>query len=74
MNIGICTDKNDFFYDLHSLVKSFFPDDDVSIFCEEDTEKSSEHRDLLIRIGIPEYPNMERTGKKPGIRSSGNCI
>ena len=55
MNIGICTDKNDFFYDLHSLVKSFFPDDDVSIFCEEDTEKSSEHRDLLIRIDIPEY-------------------
>ena len=62
MNIGICTDKNDFFYDLHSLVKSFFPDDDVSIFCEEDTEKSSEHRDLLIRIDIPEYgPDRKET-------------
>ena len=67
MNIGICTDKNDFFYDLHSLVKSFFPDDDVSIFCEEDTEKSSEHRDLLIRIGIPEY-GADRKGTRATLK------
>ena len=60
MEIGICTDRNDFFYDIHSLVKSFFPDDDVSIFCDEDREKCERSRNLLIRVEIPEYG----TGRK----------
>ena len=39
MNIGIKLNKDDFMYDVHSLVKSFYPDDDVSIFTEDDREK-----------------------------------
>ena len=58
MNIGIRTDKNDFFYDIHSLVKSFFPDDDVAIFSEDDEEKCACPRDLTIRVAIP--PAYER--------------
>ena len=37
MNIGIQTDKDDFHYDIHSLVKSFFPDDDVTVFSDAET-------------------------------------
>jgi len=31
MKVGIIVSREDFFYDIHSLVKAFFPDDDVSI-------------------------------------------
>ncbi|MBP3879479.1 MAG: coproporphyrinogen dehydrogenase HemZ [Lachnospiraceae bacterium] len=59
MNIGICLDKNDFLYDIHSLVKAFFPDDDVNIYTDGDAEKSSTARDLLLRINIPDYTDRK---------------
>ena len=59
MNIGICLDKSDFLYDIHSLVKSFFPDDDVNIYTDGDAEKCSTARDLLLRVNIPEYTDRK---------------
>ncbi len=59
MNIGIQVDKNDFLYDIHSLVKSFFPEDEVSIYTDGDTEKCEAVRDLCIRVEIPEYTNRK---------------
>lgn len=59
MNIGIQLDKNDFMYDVHSLVKGFFPDDSVSIFTVSDIEKCQETRDLLYCVTIPEYSNRK---------------
>ena len=59
MNIGICLDKSDFLYDIHSLVKSFFPDDDVNIYTDGDAEKCSTARDLLLRVNIPDYTDRK---------------
>ncbi len=59
MNIGICLDKSDFLYDIHSLVKSFFPDDDVSIYTDGDAEKCSTARDLLLCVNIPDYTDRK---------------
>lgn len=55
MNIGIKLNKDDFMYDVHSLVKSFYPDDDVSIFTEDDREKCALQRNLLFELTIPDY-------------------
>ena len=55
MNVGICLDRHDFLYDVHSLVKSFFPDDEVSIFTKEDQDRCGMPWDLLISLEIPEY-------------------
>lgn len=63
MNIGIKTDRQDFFYDIHSLVKSFFPDDDVSIYSALDEEKSSISRDLVISVDIPEYGEARKAAR-----------
>ncbi len=59
MNIGILLNKDDFKYDIHSLVKSFYPDDEVSIFTKEETEKAEEKRDLLFEIEVPEYTDRK---------------
>lgn len=61
MNIGIKCSKNDFLYDIHSLIKSFYPDDEVSIFTEDDTDKSSASYDLLFEIEIPDYTDRKAT-------------
>ena len=61
MNIGIRTDREDFFYDLHSLVKSFFPDDDVEIYSENDAARCSKKRDLEIVVEIPESASRKET-------------
>ena len=66
MNIGIQTDKDDFHYDIHSLVKSFFPDDDVTVFSDADTDKCAVKRDMLIRVEIPSY--TDRKAAKDGIK------
>ncbi len=55
MNIGICLDRHDFLYDVHSLVKSFFPEDEVVIYTRDDAEKCIAPRDLLIEAEIPDY-------------------
>ncbi|MDO4619683.1 MAG: coproporphyrinogen dehydrogenase HemZ [Lachnospiraceae bacterium] len=68
MNIGIKVDRHDFLYDIHSLVKSFFPDDEVSIFTADDAEKCSIPRDLLLDIEIPEY--TERAAAKNQLKRS----
>lgn len=54
MNIGVQLDREDFLYDIHSLVKSFFPDDNVSIFTDADEEKCKIARDFLLRVHVPE--------------------
>ncbi|MGX8704816.1 MAG: coproporphyrinogen dehydrogenase HemZ, partial [bacterium] len=66
MNVGVCLNKEDFFYDLHSLVKAFFPDDEVQIFSAADIEKAGEPRDLRIEIEIPEY--TDRTQAKNALK------
>ena len=66
MKVGVCINKEDFFYDLHSLVKAFFPDDEVQIFSAGDTEKAEEPRDLRIEIDIPDYE--DRTGTKNALK------
>ncbi len=59
MNIGIKLDRDEFLYDLHSLVKSFYPDDEVSIFTENDEEKCSVPRDKLYEISIPAFTDRK---------------
>ncbi|MEE3419660.1 MAG: coproporphyrinogen dehydrogenase HemZ [Lachnospiraceae bacterium] len=60
MNIGIELNKNDFMYDIHSLVKSFFPDDGVTIYTDDD-EKAAVVRDILFKIEIPAYGDRAKT-------------
>ena len=60
MRIGIELSRNDFMYDVHSLVKSFYPEGDVAIYTAEETEKTQEDRDLLFRVAIPEYGEGQR--------------
>lgn len=55
MKIGIEVSEDDFLYDVHSLVKSFFPEDDVAVFTSADAEKKAVPRNMLIRVRIPEY-------------------
>ena len=60
MNIGVQLDREEFLYDIHSLVKSFFPDDDVSIYTDGDTAKCEAARDLLLYVHIPEIDDRKR--------------
>jgi oxygen-independent coproporphyrinogen-3 oxidase len=55
MKIGIAVDRQDFFYDIHSLVKSFFPEDEVSVFVKDDPDRDSLDYDRIIPVHIPEY-------------------
>lgn len=66
MTIGIRLDRHDFLYDIHSLVKSFFPDDEVSIFTADDAEKCSRPWELLLDIRVPE--GGERTAVKNALK------
>ena len=52
MQIGISVSREDFFYDIHSLVKSFCPEDEVSIFSADDAEKSGRPYDRVIAVTI----------------------
>lgn len=60
MNIGVQLDREEFLYDIHSLVKSFFPDDDVSIYTDGDTDKCETARDLLLCVHIPEIHDRKQ--------------
>ena len=42
MKIGVCTDKNAFFSDLHPIVRSFFPGSEVHVYVTGDPEKQLE--------------------------------
>lgn len=46
-------------YDVHSLVKSFYPDDEVSIFTVDNEKKCAEEYDILLEIDIPEYTDRK---------------
>ena len=59
MKIGICLNREDFFYDVHSLVKSFFQDDEVSIFTDGDEAKKSVPWNLLFSVDIPDYEDRK---------------
>ncbi len=59
MNIGIQLDREEFLYDIHSLVKSFFPDDNVSIYTDGDTARCEAARDLLLQIRIPDFEDRK---------------
>lgn len=66
MKVGIRLNKNDFMYDVHSLVKAFFPDDDVSIYTEDETEKCEVPKDLEFQVTIPDY--RDRKGTKDTLK------
>ena len=68
MKVGVRLSRNDFMYDMHSLVKAFFPDDDVSIYTEDETEKCSLPKDLEFFVTIPEYEHRKET--KDGLKRS----
>lgn len=68
MNIGIETDKNDFLYDIHSLVHAFFPDDDVNIYTADEEKKARVPRDMLIRVEIPSYKKDGRKAAKDALK------
>ena len=59
MNIGVKLDRDDFSYDIHSLVKAFYPDDEVQVFTEQDAAKAALPRDLVISVHIPEYTDRK---------------
>ena len=59
MNIGVKLDKDDFSYDVHSLVKAFYPDDTVQVFAASDEIKSAVPRDLVMSVHIPEYTDRK---------------
>ena len=61
MKTAVIVSREDFFYDLHSLVKSFYPDDEVTIFSADDTSKSSLCYDRVIRVEIPDYTDRAQT-------------
>lgn len=54
MKIAVICDRDDFFYDIYSLVKSFYPEDEVATFTKDD-EKVKEAWDKIFEISIPEY-------------------
>ena len=60
MKIGIELDRGDFMYDIHSLVKSFYPGEDVAVYTADEKEKVQEERNLLFCVAIPEYPPEAR--------------
>ena len=66
MNIGIECSREDFFYDIHSLVKSFYPDDEVTIFSADDKEKGAASYDCVLKVEIPPYSDRS---ERPGIKS-----
>ena len=59
MNIGVKLDRDDFSYDVHSLVKAFYPDDAVQVFTETDAAKAAVPRDLVISVHIPDYEDRK---------------
>lgn len=59
MKVGIRLNKDDFMYDVHSLVKAFFPDDDVSIYTGDETEKCRVPKDLEFQVTVPEYEDRK---------------
>lgn len=54
MKRAVITDREDFFYDIYSLVKSFYPSDEIAVFTGQD-EKVNASWDEVIRLKIPEY-------------------
>lgn len=68
MQIGISVSREDFFYDIHSLVKSFCPEDEVSIFSADDAEKSGRPYDRVIAVTVPDYPPERRRETKDALK------
>lgn len=60
MKIGIELDRSDFMYDIHSLVKSFYPEEDVAVYTSDEKEKVQAERNLLLCCAIPDYPPEAR--------------
>ena len=61
MKVGVRLSRNDFMYDMHSLVKAFFPDDDVSIYTEDEQVKCALPKDLEFFVTIPDYTDRKET-------------
>ncbi|MCR5295030.1 MAG: coproporphyrinogen dehydrogenase HemZ [Lachnospiraceae bacterium] len=59
MRVGVRVGKEDFFYDIHSLVRAFYPDDEVSVYAAGDAEKEALPRDLVIEVSIPPYSSRK---------------
>ena len=59
MRIGVCVSRNDFFYDIHSLVKSFYPEDEVKIYAEGDPEADVSGFGFVIPVEVPPYTDRK---------------
>ncbi len=59
MRIGVCVSRNDFFYDIHALVKSFYPEDEVKIYAEGDPEADMSGFGLVIPVEVPPYTDRK---------------
>ena len=63
--IGISFNKKEFEYDAYTLVKAFYPQEEVENFYEEDAEEKKVY-DLLVRITYGEdktHLSLERDGE-----------
>ena len=67
MKIGVECSREDFFYDIHSLVKSFYPDDEVTIFSSDDEARRAASYDCVLKVEIPLY---EDKSERPSIKSA----
>ncbi len=59
MKIGIGLSAPDFQYDIHALVQSFFPDDELVLFGPLDTEKAAGVYDRTMYVKIPELTDRK---------------
>ena len=57
--IAVQLNRRDFEYDIHSLVKAFYPGKDVSIFCGEDAKDA----ELKISVFFEDKKDKEKTGE-----------
>ena len=63
--IGISFNKREFEYDAYTLVKAFYPQEEVENFYEEDAEEKKAY-DLLVRITYGDdktHLSLERDGE-----------
>ena len=59
MRIGVGLSASDFQYDIHALVQSFFPDDELTLFGPEDTDKAAGSYDRKLNVKIPDLPDRK---------------
>lgn len=66
MKLAVICSREDFFYDVHSLVKSFYPDAELTLFTVDDEGKMAEAWDETISVEIPFY---EEATERPQVKN-----